>query len=369
MKIIEIAPRLSSGGAERFTVDLCNELSKSNDVTLIVLDSSGESSFYLSEISSRVNVILMARKRKVDFSMLFSLRKVILEIKPDVVHTHLRAIVFSLWTILTTRGIQYFHTVHSDAQKEAKGFIFASMRKWLFKKRLVTPVTISIESNCSFNEYYKLPATMIFNGRDVPPNVDISEEVKEEFKIYRKDSNTKVLVCLARLSPVKRHEMLAKIVDRLNHENNKFTLLMIGNHTNYPQITAKVESYGCDNIYILGERHNPLEYLAMADAYCLCSSYEGMPISLIEAMGVGAIPVCTPVGGIVDVIESGVNGFLSTDLSEGSYYNTLKMFLELEEDRLCEMKDRVKKSYTPFSMKECAQKYINLFVSKSYESK
>lgn len=43
----------------------------------------------------------------------------------------------------------------------------------------------------------------------------------------------------------------------------------------------------------------------MGDAYALCSSYEGMPISLIEAIGVGCIPVCTPVGGIVDVVHNG----------------------------------------------------------------
>ncbi len=56
----------------------------------------------------------------------------------------------------------------------------------------------------------------------------------------------------------------------------------------------------------------PLEYLKMGDAYALCSSYEGMPISLIEAIGVGCIPVCTPVGGIVDVVHNGENGFLVT---------------------------------------------------------
>lgn len=36
MKILEIIPQLSSGGGERFVVDLCNELSKEHDVTLMV---------------------------------------------------------------------------------------------------------------------------------------------------------------------------------------------------------------------------------------------------------------------------------------------------------------------------------------------
>lgn len=37
MKIIELQFNLSSGGAERFTVDLSNQLSNTDDVTLITL--------------------------------------------------------------------------------------------------------------------------------------------------------------------------------------------------------------------------------------------------------------------------------------------------------------------------------------------
>ena len=41
MKILEIIPQLSSGGAERFVVDLCNHLVKSNDVVLITYYQTG----------------------------------------------------------------------------------------------------------------------------------------------------------------------------------------------------------------------------------------------------------------------------------------------------------------------------------------
>ena len=139
-----------------------------------------------------------------------------------------------------------------------------------------------------------------------------------------------------------------------------FTLLMIGSTKN-TELVNEVKSYNCPNIYLLGEKHNPLEYLKMADAYCLCSSYEGMPISLIEALGVGCIPVCTPVGGIVDVVKSGENGFLSENISEECYYNTLKHFLSLSKKEIAQLKMAALNSYAPFSMTECAEKYYHLF--------
>ena len=47
-----------------------------------------------------------------------------------------------------------------------------------------------------------------------------------------------------------------------------------------------------------------------AGVYCLPSKNEGMPISLLEAMAHGIPTIATPVGGVPQVIQDGVNGYL-----------------------------------------------------------
>ena len=363
MKIVEIIPQLSSGGAERFTVDLCNELSIDNDVTLIVLHSIENNGFYASEISPKVKLISMNKRMGADISLPFRLRQEIKKIAPDLVHTHLVGIVYSILSIMTMRSIKFFHTVHNDAEKEAGGVISTLVRRICFKSNRVTPVTISIESQRSFVNFYGINATLIANGRNIPTNIELSDSVLSEFKQYRKTSKTKVLVILARINPVKRQPLLAKIASRLTAEGYDFTLLMIGS-TRQTNLIKEIESYNCPNIKILGEKQNPLEYLKLADAYCLCSSYEGMPISLIEALGVGVVPICTPVGGIVDVISDGKNGFLSSDISEESYYNSLKHFLDLSTKEIQNIKIETLKSYEPYSMTECSKRYVHFFISR-----
>ena len=49
-----------------------------------------------------------------------------------------------------------------------------------------------------------------------------------------------------------------------------------------------------------------------------------MPVTLLEALSVGCIPICSPVGGIVNVVKHGVNGLLSKDSTEEEYYLTVK---------------------------------------------
>ena len=71
MKILEIIPTLSSGGGERFVVDLANELSRENNVTLLVFRLDGNLSFYLPQVSENVRVILIKKHSGLDLRLFF----------------------------------------------------------------------------------------------------------------------------------------------------------------------------------------------------------------------------------------------------------------------------------------------------------
>lgn len=360
MNILEIIPQLYSGGAERFTVDLCNELSKRHDVTLMVFYDLNNHGFYQGQLSPNVKIISLNKRRGFSFSFFIKIISTVKSCSPDIVHMHLRAILYLFPSLIFYRRAKYFMTIHNTAEKEAGGFWGALIRKVCFRTRLVTPITISDESRRSFNNFYGIDAPIIFNGRDIPSKIEISDDFNAEFNKFRKSDKTKVIVNLARINPVKRQPLLAKVASQLYREGYDFSVLMIGNDKNQ-SLVNEIKSYNCPAIHILGEKTEPLKYLYLSDAFCLCSSYEGMPISVIEALGVGTVPICTPVGGIVDVIKDGENGFLAKDLSEDALYEVLKRFFETSEELLKKMRKAAKASYAPFSMKKCAEKYESLF--------
>lgn len=364
MKILEVIPSLNSGGAERFVVDLSNMLVQKNDVCLITLyELNGPNKFYLADLNEKVKLISLNKKTGFDISLLKKIQKAINDFKPDVVHSHTRAFDYLFILKLINPKIKFVHTVHSDAEKEAGGTIDRFCRKIAFKNNLITAVSISPQSEKSFRDFYKRPAYLIENGRNVSPALTISSHVIKEVDSYKQTINTKVIVCLAHISPVKRQPVLARVINRLNNEGNDIVLLLIGRKSDQSMV-SEIENLRSSCIHMLGERHNPLEYLKYAGYYSLVSEYEGLPISLIEAIGVGAIPICTPVGGITNIIHNKVNGFISKDISENSIYESFKDLLTLSDNSCQAMRNRVLDSYRPFSMESCGSKYMELFNEK-----
>ena len=55
MRILEVIQSLASGGAERLVTDLCNELSKTEEVTVLILKDVEH--FYLPQLSPKVKVL------------------------------------------------------------------------------------------------------------------------------------------------------------------------------------------------------------------------------------------------------------------------------------------------------------------------
>ena len=361
MKIIQIIPQLSSGGGERFTVDLSNELSaREHEVILCVLHPlrKNETAFYMSDVSKNVRVVSMNKRKGLDIALFWQLYKFIKKERPSLIHTHLRAIVYA--TLAARFVVHGIHTVHSEANVEASDWFSCIIRKWLFHNKYMQPVTISKQSQDSFKSFYGFDAPLVYNGRNISESLVVSDNVRNECVTYRQNVDTRMIVHLAHIGGTKRQKLMARIAMRLYNEGYNFSVLFIGSDRQVEYVNElRATMPPC--CHIIGQRSNPLEYLKVAGAFALCSEYEGFPISLIEALGVGAVPICTPVGGIVNVITDGKNGLLSDDISEESYYKTMKRFLDMNNDEILQMRKRARESYAPFSMTRCAEEYEKIY--------
>lgn len=364
MKIVQFINSLTSGGAERFVVDLCNQLvSLGHSVHLVTLKGfNDEFSFNKQFLDKKVTHHCLNANLRIRIETFFKIRKLIKEIDPDVIHIHL-SIIYFYPIALENKKYKLFYTFHSIANKTIRGTLLKNVARYFFSKKLITPVVISEECYKSYYEYFKLrDAFVIYNGIILPRLSKNIDKVKIEIDGYKTSENTKVFLHIARYNPVKNQRLLIDSFNKLNDEHFDFVLIIIGKDFDSAQ-GLLLKDTACDKIFFLGEKNNVSDYLSCSDYFCLSSFYEGLPISLLEALSIGVTPICTKVGGIKDVIIDGVYGFLSNDLSIDSYVKTIERAVSNPIDN----KTLIKLVVEKYSIVNCAKKYESLYkkISKS----
>ena len=88
-----------------------------------------------------------------------------------------------------------------------------------------------------------------------------------------------------------------------------------------------------DKVFLPGAVYDVENYLAKADIYASSSLFEGLPISILEAMASGLPVVANSDGGIPDIIKDNENGYLIALNDKQSYVNALESLIISEETR------------------------------------
>ncbi len=358
MKIVHILPNIETGGAEKFCIDMCNTLSKKHEVSMIVLDTIKEDETLRQQIAPTVNLISMQKQGK-SLGTVFKLYHTLKELNPDVTHTHLRAQAYASIPIIGLK-VPNIHTIHNLAQKETMEKV-RKYYKFLYNRFNFTPVSISDEVlNSVKNEYGESFIEKIDNGAKALQKSSAFKETKDYIESLKETPNTKIFVSIGRLMKQKNHLMMIESFEKLFQEGLDAKLLIIGSKTTdtaYAQACEDaIKSH--DKIKLLGEKSNIGDFIYNCDAMCLSSIYEGMPISILETMSAGVPTISTPVGGVVDIIEDGINGYLSDDVSCDTYQAVIKRFLENPTHNSAKTKEIFNKNY---SIENTAKNYTKLY--------
>ena len=217
-------------------------------------------------------------------------------------------------------GIPCVHTVHSLAEKEQEknkrvlaGFFY---RKWK-----VQPVALSNEVQKSIVKEYGLESEripVIFNGENLS---NFAEKKEYEYSDL-------IRVChIGRFLPVKNQKMIIDVAEILYGKNPKFQFFLIGDYSS--EYGREIEREICERkmdsyVKLIGVVGNVATYLENTDVFILPSEYEGVPMTLIEAMASGLPIIASAVGGIKDMLVNGESALLIEPSKD-----TLKDALEL----------------------------------------
>ena len=305
MKILQVIPYFCFGGAETMCENLTYGLTELGH-QVVVVSLYNERTPISERMEARgIRILYLDKKLGLDISMISKLRKIMKAEKPDVVHTHLDVIKYAVAAARLSGVKTCIHTVHNVADKEAEGRIQKIINTIYFKLGWSRPVALSPQVKQTIVDFYGLPernVPVIFNGVDLTRCL-----VKESYELEAAPQ----LLHVGRFNEQKNHSGLLEAFRLFLEKYPGSTLRLVGDGELLQQTVKQAGELGiCNQVQFCGSTGNVYPYLHAADIFLLPSKYEGMPMTIIEAMGTGLPIVASNVGGVPDMIEDGKSGLL-----------------------------------------------------------
>lgn len=355
MRILQIMPEFGLAGAERMAENLTlSQLKAGHDVKVVSLYN------YHSAItdnleSKGVEIIYLNKKGGIDLSVIGRLRKVIASFSPDVIHTHRYILFYTfLARMLTSVNAPIVHTVHNEAKKELN-FAYRKINNLLFLISKCYPVALTKKiKETIIDEYIGIKdLPIIMNG----VNTNNIQPIKTDYKASPDSFN---ILHVGRFAEAKNHETIIDSFAKFHQQHLKSTLTFFGEGVKFEKIKEKVKvDQLTDCIFLKGVSGNVTSHFHEYDVFILPSLFEGMPITIVEAMAAGMPIIASNVGGIPDIITNGKNGILIKP-EENDITKALNELANNEELRK-QLGEAALESSKLYTSDQMAKEYVNYY--------
>jgi N-acetyl-alpha-D-glucosaminyl L-malate synthase BshA len=180
-----------------------------------------------------------------------------------------------------------------------------AIRHALHQSDAVTTVSAFLERETRELLDFDRPIDVIHNFFEARPARRPRGEVRRELGV----GSEALLLHASNLRPLKRIDLLLESVARIRPRESFKLLILAG--ADFSPFAADVRRLGLSDRVIVREQVSEIEdYLQAADVGLFTSDMESFCLSILEAMCFGCPSVATSVGGVPEVVESGVSGLL-----------------------------------------------------------
>lgn len=349
MKILYVTEAMG-GGVFTYIVEMANILCKECEVYIAYNTRPQTPANYKEYFDKNVHLIQIKNFCRTinplkDILAGKELHQIAMQIKPDIIHLHSSKAGIIGRFIFAFNKAKLFYTPHGYSflmqnYSKTTRLIFRSLEKLFAIKKCKT-------ISCSLGEHME-SVKLTANATYVNNGININEMSALCNKIAPAEHKRFTLFTLGRICQQKNPILFNEIAIRCPD----FDFIWVGDGELKNLLTAP-------NIKITGwcNREKALGYGAVADAFILTSLWEGLPMSLIEAMYMKKVCIVSDVIGNRDVIHNGKNGYVCK--SVGEFVNTIYNIAKTNNAKI--VAEAYQEILDEYNVERMAQKYMEIY--------
>lgn len=299
IRVCHVSMCLTTGGLERLLVEFAKRTNPEQyDLQFAVLGDVGQPAEDIKSLGKTVTQINTGKSGR--WSQFLNLRKLFVEQRIDIVHSHNTYAHFYASIAGYLAGVPVIlNTQHGrgcgNSLKQRGHFLLAN--------RLAHQILAVSEDSARIcqkqDPLSRSKITALWNGIDL-----------DRFSFHG-PQNKPHAISVARLSPEKDFPTLLQATRLVVDLYPEFKLTMVGDGLERSSLEKLCSELNLDShVTFLGERSDVPDLLKQAGMFVSSSSTEGISLTLLEALAVGLPIITTDVGGNPEIIEEGTTGYL-----------------------------------------------------------
>jgi glycosyltransferase involved in cell wall biosynthesis len=306
--VLFVGPDMETGGAQRQWAALARGLrERGHEVTVAALSSRGE--LYSELEAAGIDVRFVGLSRRSDPR---GLRRALglSSVRPDVVVT--REVSGQLVGEAVARRARAPHLMTEHTPLRPDGSLLPRRPHQRLLTRVVAPAVDAVAA-VTAAQVEPLRGWGYRRARiEVVPNGVFAEDVRSgdrgaaRAELGLEDGDFAALLA-AGLRPEKRVDVFVDAVAAARREEPRLRGLVAGEGRERARIERLIAERG-GGVRLLGARDDVAGLIHAADAVCLSSDAEALPMALLEAMALARPVVATAVGGVAEAVADGETG-------------------------------------------------------------
>lgn len=327
IRVLFVVPDLRYGGAERHVATLLPRMDPQKFIPSVVcIGGEGELFAEVKAAGVDATALFCGNKRHAP-SALRGLISHMRRARPDVVAVWgYNAEILGRIAARVAGARCTVVWVHAAAGGETRSVV-RRLADWILMRLTGTHYFGVAEAQRSFIiEQLGCPAEkvhIIHNGVD-PGQFDVEGD-RSALADFGVDASNSVVGIVAALRVEKDHATLLRAAKTLLTDLPHTSILIVGDGPLREELENLCGDLGISqNVHFLGSRGDVARLLRTMDVVVLCSTTECFPMSVLEAMACARPVVCTDVGGVREMIQDGVTGYLVPARAPGQLAARLK---------------------------------------------
>jgi glycosyltransferase involved in cell wall biosynthesis len=299
-RVLFLMPNLSGGGAERVIVTLLRHLDRSRfEPHLALVEVAGP---YLKEVPADVPLHdLKAKRVRHAFPGIIRLSW---KLRPHAIHSTLceMNMATALLRPFLPPGVRLL--IREGSSPSAQNvylrkhpLVWKWLYRWLYPRadKIICVGDFVADDLANKFRVPRRKLVRIYNPVDIELGRKLANATGNPY-----EGNGPHLVGAGRLSKEKGFDVLLDAMPRVRAAMPDAHLTILGEGGLKPDLLAQRERLGLNEVvHLIGFQHDPYPYLKHADLLVLPSRFEGMPVVVIEALGVGTPVVASDCPGAV----------------------------------------------------------------------